>query len=287
MRLGVIGGRAFLLDRDSRGVDVGIASGGSLPSDPTALFEQWTDLARLAASPDLAFESLDVSRLELPTPRPRQVFAIGANYRAHAAEAGFDAPAQPIVFTKFPSCLTGPHDAVVVGSQTVDWEVELVVVMGREARNVSRADAWSYVAGLSVGQDISDRAIQRLGPMPQFSLAKSLPGFGPVGPVIVSPDEFADPDDLALGCSVNGQLMQSSRTSDFIFPVSELIEYISALCPLYPGDLIFTGTPEGVGATRKPPVFLHPGDVLTTWVEGIGELRNPLAAPAVRPGAST
>lgn len=280
MRLGVIGGRAFLLDRDNRGVDVGIASGDVLPSDPAALFDQWANLERLAASPDLAFEPIDVNRLELPTPRPRQVFAIGANYRAHAAEAGVDAPAQPIVFTKFPSCLTGPHDAVVVGSQTVDWEVELVVVMGREAHNVSRADAWSYVAGLSVGQDISDRAIQRLGPMPQFSLAKSLPGFGPVGPVIVTPDEFADPDNLALGCSINGQLMQSSRTSDFIFPVSELIEYISALCPLYPGDLIFTGTPEGVGATRKPPVFLHPGDVLTTWVEGIGELRNPLIAPA-------
>ena len=131
MRLGVIDGRAFLLDREGRGVDVGIASGGALPSDPTALFDQWADLARLAASADLPFAPIDASRLELPTPRPRQVFAIGANYRAHAAEAGFDAPAQPIVFTKFPSCLTGPYDPVVVGSQTIDWEIELVVVMGR------------------------------------------------------------------------------------------------------------------------------------------------------------
>ncbi len=277
MRIGAVKGRAVLLDRRMMGVDLAEASGGALPSDPQAVFERWPEvLAWRAAAGDLKLQPIDPTTLELPTPRPRQVFAIGANYRAHAAEAGVAPPEQPVIFTKFPSCLTGPSDPVVVGSEKVDWEVELVVVMGREARNVARADAWDHVAGLTVGQDISERTIQRLGPMPQFSMAKSLPGFGPVGPVVVTPDEFENPDDLPLGCAVNGETMQSSRTSDFIFPVGELIEYISGLCLMYPGDLIFTGTPEGVGATRKPPRFLAPGDVLTTWVEGVGELRNPM-----------
>lgn len=281
MRIGVIGGRALLLEGDDRGVDLATASQGALPSDPQAVFDHWRDVTDwVASSPRLDFQPIDPARLELPTPRPRQVFAIGANYRAHAAEAGVAPPEQPVIFTKFPSCLTGPNDSVVVDSAKVDWEAELVVVMGREARDVSRADAWSYVAGLTVGQDISERAIQRLGPMPQFCIAKSLPGFGPVGPVVVSIDEFSDPDDLALGCAVNGETMQASRTSDFIFSVGELIEYISKLCTLYPGDLIFTGTPEGVGATRKPPRFLAPGDVLTTWIEGVGHLRNPMIARA-------
>lgn len=281
MRIGVIGGRALLLEGDDRGVDLATASQGALPSDPQAVFDHWRDVTDwVASSPRLDFQPIDPARLELPTPRPRQVFAIGANYRAHAAEAGVAPPEQPVIFTKFPSCLTGPNDSVVVDSAKVDWEAELVVVMGREARDVSRADAWSYVAGLTVGQDISERAIQRLGPMPQFCIAKSLPGFGPVGPVVVSIDEFSNPDDLALGCAVNGETMQASRTSDFIFSVGELVEYISKLCTLYPGDLIFTGTPEGVGATRKPPRFLAPGDVLTTWIEGVGHLRNPMIARA-------
>ena len=287
MRIGVIGGRALLLEGDDRGVDLATASQGALPSDPQAVFDHWRDVTDwVASAPRLDFEPIDPARLELPTPRPRQVFAIGANYRAHAAEAGVAPPEQPVIFTKFPSCLTGPNDSVVVDSAKVDWEAELVVVMGREARDVSRADAWSYVAGLTVGQDISERAIQRLGPMPQFCIAKSLPGFGPVGPVVVSIDEFSDPDDLALGCAVNGETMQASRTSDFIFSVGELVEYISKLCTLQPGDLIFTGTPEGVGATRKPPRFLAPGDVLTTWIEGVGHLRNPMIARAGQDGAA-
>ncbi|MBT9471688.1 MAG: fumarylacetoacetate hydrolase family protein [Pseudomonadota bacterium] len=286
MRIGAINGRAYLLAGEDQGVDLAEASGGALPSDPQQVFERWDDLTVwMASAPSLAFAQIDPAELELPVPRPRQVFAIGANYRAHAAEAGVAPPEQPVVFTKFPSCLTGPNAPVTVVSAKVDWEAELVVVMGREARNVSRADAWSYVAGLTAGQDISERAIQRLGPMPQFSMAKSLAGFGPIGPTIVSIDEFPNPDDLALGCAVNGEVMQSSRTSDFIFSVGELVEYISGLCTLYPGDLIFTGTPEGVGATRKPPRFLAAGDLLTTWIEGIGELRNPMIAPAGQDGA--
>lgn len=283
MRIGVIGGRAMLMAGDGRALDIAGASGGAFPHDPQVLYDRWDDLCIWAAdAPMDAAVAIDPARLELPVPRPRQVFAIGANYRAHAAEAGVAPPEQPVIFTKFPSCLTGPSDNVTVASEKVDWEVELVVVMGRHARNVAAADAWRHVAGLTVGQDLSERALQRLGPMPQFSMAKSLPGFGPIGPVVVSPDEFADPDDLALGCAVNGVTMQSSRTSDFIFPVGALVEYISALVPMYPGDLIFTGTPEGVGATRKPPVFLKAGDVLTTWIETIGEIRNTMIAPTAQ-----
>lgn len=278
MRIGSIGGRAWLLTAEGQGVDIAAASGGKLPDDPQALYAMWDDVRAWARDvPAASYAPVDSATFELPVPRPRQVFAIGANYRAHAAEAGVEPPEQPVIFTKFPSCLTGPNDAVAIRHDRVDWEVELVVVMGREARNVRAADGWHHVAGLATGQDISERSIQRLGPMPQFSMAKSLPGFGPLGPVIVTPDEFADPDDLALGCAVNGVTMQASRTSDFIFSVGELVEYISHLMPIYPGDLIFTGTPEGVGATRKPPIFLKPGDVLTSWVEGIGTITNPIA----------
>ncbi|WP_447763825.1 fumarylacetoacetate hydrolase family protein [Sphingopyxis panaciterrae] len=277
MRIGSIGGRAWLVTADGQGVDIAEASDGRFAPDPQAVYDIWDELRIWSAEfPVDRLVHVDPARFDLPVPRPRQVFAIGANYRAHAAEAAVAPPEQPVIFTKFPSCLTGPNDAVSIRHERVDWEVELVVVMGRKAQNVPSTAAWDHVAGLAVGQDISERSIQRLGPMPQFSMAKSLPGFGPIGPLIVTPDEFADPDDLELGCAVNGVTMQSSRTSDFIFSVSELVEYISHLVPIYPGDLIFTGTPEGVGATRKPPIFLKPGDILTTWVEGIGTLVNPI-----------
>jgi 2-keto-4-pentenoate hydratase/2-oxohepta-3-ene-1,7-dioic acid hydratase in catechol pathway len=148
------------------------------------------------------------------------------------------------------------------------------VVIGVRAEHVRSGDAWSHVAGLTVGQDVSDRALQLAGTHPQFSLGKSFPGFGPLGPSVVTLDEFGDPDDLELGCALDGETMQHARTSDLIFPVPDLIARLSAVCPLLPGDLIFTGTPAGVGAFRRPAVFLQPGQQLTSWVEGIGQLRN-------------
>jgi 2-keto-4-pentenoate hydratase/2-oxohepta-3-ene-1,7-dioic acid hydratase in catechol pathway len=135
-----------------------------------------------------------------------------------------------------------------------------------------------------IGQDLSERTLQLAGPAPQFSLGKSFPGFGPIGPVLVTPDELADPDDIELGCALAGtsaepvEILQKGRTSDLILPVAELIARLSAILPLLPGDLIFTGTPAGVGAGRKPPRFLAPGQTLVTWAEGIGELRNPMIA---------
>jgi 2-keto-4-pentenoate hydratase/2-oxohepta-3-ene-1,7-dioic acid hydratase in catechol pathway len=155
------------------------------------------------------------------------------------------------------------------------------VVIGRRAEQVRAADALSYVAGYTVGQDISERILQSAATPPQFSLGKSLPGFGPVGPWLVTPDELDDPNDLELGCAINGEQMQRGRTGDLIFSVPALIEKLSATLPLLPGDVIFTGTPSGVGLGRVPPRWLAPGDELVSHVAGIGELRHRFAAARV------
>jgi 2-keto-4-pentenoate hydratase/2-oxohepta-3-ene-1,7-dioic acid hydratase in catechol pathway len=216
--------------------------------------------------------------LGAPLLRPAQVFGIGLNYRDHAAESGVGVPAAPAVFTKFRTCLTGPYDAVRLPSGQVDWEVELVVVIGRRAERVAEEQAWSYVAGVTVGQDLSERSVQLAGPVPQFSLGKSFPGFGPFGPAIVTPDELADPDDLELACFLDDEVLQKGRTRDMVFSVPELVARLSAVCPLLPGDLIFTGTPPGVGMARQPPRFLTAGATLISTVENVGELRNLLVA---------
>jgi 2-keto-4-pentenoate hydratase/2-oxohepta-3-ene-1,7-dioic acid hydratase (catechol pathway) len=178
------------------------------------------------------------------------------------------------MFTKFPTCLVGPYDPVTIDSEHVDWEVELVVAIGREAHKVDESAAWSHVAGVTVGQDISDRKVQNMGAPPQFSMGKSFPGFGPTGPYLVTPDELSDPDDLEISCSIDGEMVQKSRTSMMVFSVPELVARISAVCPLLPGDLIFTGTPEGVGSRARPPRFLRGGNLVTSNVTDIGEMRN-------------
>ena len=202
------------------------------------------------------------------------MFAVALNYVDHAAESGNEPPEQPLIFPKYVSAFSGPVTDVVLPEGNVDWECELVAVISRAAHRVSAEEAWSYVAGLTVGQDISERVLQRSGPVPQFGLGKSYPGFAPSGPVLVTPDELPDPDDLAIGCEVNGEVMQSGRTRDMIFPVADLIAFISRVVTLYPGDVIFTGTPPGVGMGRRPPVFLKPGDRLTSHIEGIGEMQQ-------------
>jgi len=287
MRLGVIANRMVLVDGDAA-VDIERTSSGRFPADPERLFDAWDNLVEWAATAQFDGERLPLDGLQNPVPAPRQVFGIGANYLDHIQEAasarGYEGdvkallPKDPMIFTKFRSSLCGPHDAIPLPSGDVDWEVELVVVMGRRAERVAERNAWAHVAGLTVGQDISERVIQMAGPAPQLSMGKSFPGFGPVGPVVVTPDAVEDPDDLELGCSVNGRVMQKARTSGMIFSVAELIAYISTICPLLPGDLIFTGTSAGVGLFRKPPIFLKPGDTLVSWVKGIGELRNPVTA---------
>ncbi len=273
MRIASARGRLTLLT-DRGGIDVEKASKGLFPADPQAVFDRWTefrDWANGATSGEAS--PIAEGSLESPVPRPKQVFGIGLNYRAHAAEANLPLPERPATFTKFPSCITGPYADVTLPSGSVDWEVELVVVIGPRAYKVAEGAAWHHVAGLTVGQDLSERVVQ-WSAGGQFSLGKSFPDFGPTGPHLVTPDELPNRNDLELRCSVNGEIVQQSRTSDMVFDVSRLIAELSAILPLLPGDVIFTGTPAGIGATRKPPRFLKAGDVLETTIEGIGTIRN-------------
>jgi len=262
-------------------VDVEKASGGEFSADPQAVYDRWDDFVGWVSSADLpAGDAFDPADLGSPAPAPRQVLAIGLNYRAHAAESGFAAPdGEPPVFTKFSSCIVGPYAEVTLPADgQTDWEVELVAVIGRRAYQVSEEEALSYVAGYAVGQDISERRLQMAATPPQFSLAKSLPGFGPVGPWLVTLDELADPNDLALGCAIDGEQVQSGRTSELIYSVPQLVAKLSASMPLLPGDVIFTGTPSGVGLGRNPQRWLQPGEQLNSSIEGIGELRNRFVA---------
>ncbi|MFE5393065.1 fumarylacetoacetate hydrolase family protein [Streptomyces sp. NPDC056568] len=289
MRVANINGRLALKEHD-RYRDVALASGGRFGPDPQSVYEVWEEFAAWAdeARTGLGGAADDASLVEPgadtvwgpPVPRPAQIFAVGLNYRDHVAESGLDIPREPAVFTKFATSLTGHERPVELPDGLVDWEAELAVVIGRRCHRVTRESAWSHVAGLTVGQDLSERRLQLTGPAPQFSLGKSYPGFAPLGPELVGVDEFADPDDLELGCMLEGgEVLQRSRTSQMIFDVPELIARLSAVCPLLPGDLILTGTPAGVGGARTPQKFLTPGDVLLTWIEGIGTLRNPMHAP--------
>jgi 2-keto-4-pentenoate hydratase/2-oxohepta-3-ene-1,7-dioic acid hydratase in catechol pathway len=278
VRLANVDGRAALVIGDGL-VDVETCSDRTFGPDLRSLYERWDKFAEFASTVRTATAPIPADGLGPPVPEPRQVFAIGINYASHAAEAGMQLPEVPVTFTKFPACLAGPLDAVEVAGDGIDWEVELVAVIGRLADRVRQSDAWGHVAGLTVGQDISDRPLQ-FAAGSQFSLGKSRRGFGPMGPYLVTPDEFRDPDDLAIGCSLDGEVVQQARTSDLIFGVAELIERLSAVLPLLPGDVIFTGTPAGVGATRQPPRWLRPGSVLESWIEGIGTMRNPIVAGA-------
>jgi 2,4-didehydro-3-deoxy-L-rhamnonate hydrolase len=271
MRLFNIAGRLHTFV-DGAVVDVAAASDNRFSPDPQRMFDDWQSLVDWGVSNNARGSGeVDPRQLDAPVPRPAQVFAIGLNYKAHAEEGVFNVPEEPTVFTKWPSCIVGPSHDVQLPVDT-DWEIELVVAISRRAFHVEAADAMSYVAGFTVGQDLSDRVLQRKGPAPQWSLGKSRYGYGPTGPWLVTLDEFDNPQDLGIHSTLAGETLQSSRTSSLIFDVPFLIEYLSNLCPLLPGDIIFTGTPEGVGYARKPPRFLHPGDVLTSTIEGIGDL---------------
>lgn len=281
MRLANLAGRAVLIT-DEGAVDVATASRGAFGPAVQPLYEEWERFVDCAGTlGDEPGEAFDDRLLGSPAPFPRQVFAIGLNYGSHAAESGMAIPSVPATFTKFPACLTGPFAEVAVAGATVDWEVELVVVIGDRADRVAEADGWSYVAGLTVGQDLSERTMQ-FAAGGQFSLGKSYRGFGPMGPWLVTPDELANPDDLALGCAIDGQTVQEGRTGDLIFSVPRLVAELSAVVSLLPGDVIFTGTPAGIGATADPPRFLRPGEVVESWVEGIGTIRNRMVEPSAQ-----
>jgi 2-keto-4-pentenoate hydratase/2-oxohepta-3-ene-1,7-dioic acid hydratase in catechol pathway len=281
MRLANRGGRAVLVDAAGRGADLERASGGRFGSDPMAALAAFDALRDFAAGARLEGETLDPRALGPCVPRPRAVFAIGLNYKDHAAEAKLELPKAPMVFTKFPSCLAGPAADIPLASNRVDFEAELVVVIGRAAERVPEERALEHVAGYCAGQDVSDRRLQFQDKPPQFSLGKSLAGFGPIGPWWTTLDELADPLDLAISCRIDGAPVQESRTSEMVFAVPALVAYLSRHCALAPGDLIFTGTPAGVGSVRQPPRYLAPGELVETAIEGLGRLTNRcVAAPA-------
>lgn len=274
-RFANVEGRSALVDDDDRWYDLSSLTGGVVDSDPMAaiaageasLHDANALLEGVGPSGDL-----DSVRLGAPVPRPRNCFGIGLNYKGHAEESNMELPSTPMVFTKFPSCIVGPQDDIVLDSATADYEVELVVVMGSPARNVTAERAWDHVLGLTAGQDISDRVLQFASQPPHFDLGKSRDTYGPMGPVMVSPDLLPDRCDVQLSCEVNGETRQDDTTANLIFGVADLVAYLSSILTLGPGDVIFTGTPAGIGASRLE--FLAPGDEIVSRVEGIGTMRN-------------
>ena len=207
-----------------------------------------------------------------PIPHPRNSFGVGLNYQLHVEEAASKTPSTPMVFTKFPSCIGGPTDDVIMRSDECDYEGELVVVIGKDGKDIKREEAWSHILGLSVGQDFSDRGVQYKDQPAQFNLGKSFDTFGPTGPYLVSTDSFTDPSDLEIRTTVNGEVRQRDRTSNMIFDIPTLISYISSITSLVVGDIIFCGTPDGVGFRNGS--FLNDGDIVETAIEGIGTMRN-------------
>lgn len=216
-------------------------------------------------------------QLAAPIADPQKIIGVGLNYRDHAIETGMEIPSEPIVFAKFPSSLIGPGAEIRLPrvSSQVDYEAELVVVIGRRAKDVSETESLQYVAGYTVGNDVSARDWQLKKPGGQWLLGKSFDTFSAVGPALVTRDEVPNLGALRIGMKLNGEQVQYSNTSQLIFGIEKLVSYLSQICTLEPGDLIFTGTPPGVGMAHKPPVFLQPGDVCEAEVDTLGTLRNP------------
>jgi 2-keto-4-pentenoate hydratase/2-oxohepta-3-ene-1,7-dioic acid hydratase in catechol pathway len=221
---------------------------------------------------------LDETTLLAPVLDPQKIICVGLNYADHAAETGAVVGDEPVIFNKFPTCLRGPDAPIELPPESaeVDYEAELVVVVGRRARRVARESARDYVAGYACGHDVSARDWQKNKPGKQWLLGKAFDSFAPLGPWLATRDEIADPENLPIELRLNGQVMQSSNTQQLIFKIDYLVGYLSHVCTLLPGDLIYTGTPPGVGMARKPPVFLKPGDVCEVAIPGLGVLRNPV-----------
>ncbi len=214
-------------------------------------------------------------RIASPVARPTKLICIGLNYARHAAESGMTPPPEPVVFMKAPDCLIGPNDDIVIPphSTATDYEVELAIVIGKRALYLKdESEARSHILGYSISQDVSERhwQIERAG---QWVKGKSFPTFNPMGPTIVTEDEFA-PDDVRLYCTVGGEKRQDSRTSDLIYGIDHIVWYLSQFMELFPGDIINTGTPEGVGMGFKPTKYLTAGQEVVTGIEGLGEMRS-------------
>ena len=273
LRHGPIGAeKPGALDADGQARDLSILIPDFTP--------EWMAPAKLEALKAIDLTRLPVvpkgTRLGAPVAGVRQFVAIGLNYRKHAAESGLEIPKEPVVFTKALTSLAGPDDDVQLpeGSEAGDWEIELGFVIGTQAKKVSVADALKHVAGYCLANDVSERdwQIKRNG---QWGKGKSFDGFGPIGPWLVTSDELPDPQNIPLELAVNGETRQRSNTADMIFPVAEIVSYLSQFMTLLPGDVVITGTPEGVGLGVKPmPVFLKRGDVMTLCAGPLGTQRQ-------------
>ena len=233
-------------------------------------------IAKASASP---IDAKSV-RLAAPVPDPQKVICVGLNYADHARESGMEPPPEPVIFNKFPSTVCAHEDAIILpkNSEQVDYEAELVVVIGEGGRDIPASQAKRHIAGYCCGHDVSARDWQLHKPGGQWLMGKTFDTFAPFGPWLVTADEVPDDGDLSVKLRLNGETMQDSSTKQFIFSVAEVIEYVSSVATLEPGDLIFTGTPPGVGMARKPPVFLKPGDTVEVEIEGLGTLRNNVVA---------
>ncbi len=242
--------------------------------------EVWQHVARAGKRTDVIRVPRDKVRLTAPIPDPRKIICLGLNYRDHAAETNSPIPREPILFSKYPTAIVGPGDPIVLPtvSQEVDYEAELVIVIGRRGRHLTEATAMEHVAGYTIGHDVSARDWQLKKDGKQWMAGKTFDTFAPIGPELVTTDDVPDPHNLGIRLRLNGQTMQDSNTRQMIFGVAATVAYLSRIFTLEPGDLIFTGTPPGVGMARKPPVWLKPADTVEVEIDGLGVLRNPVVA---------
>jgi 2-keto-4-pentenoate hydratase/2-oxohepta-3-ene-1,7-dioic acid hydratase in catechol pathway len=278
------GPRAVAL-RDSAYVDLH-ATNPSLPVCLRQILDNGADTLRAvtvaAQQPNAVKIPAAQARLLAPIPEPRKVICIGLNYKDHAAESGSPIPEIPVVFSKYSTAVCGPDAAIVLPriSSKVDYEAELVIVIGKKGKHIKEAEALNYVAGYTVGHDVSARDWQLEKPGKQWMMGKTFDTFAPMGPHLVTSDEVPNPQGLGIRLRLNGETMQNSNTSQMIFSVATLVAHLSQVFTLEPGDVIFTGTPPGVGTARKPPVYLKPGDVTEVEIDGLGVLRNQVVAEA-------
>ena len=282
--LGVLTG-----DRIAFPIGNAVAESGDL----VALLQQGApgldEFARLAHASTTTFDVGAVNVLA-PLPNPGNVVGVGLNYKSHQKELGVEEPTEPTIFAKFINTIIGPGETIQIpeaAPKRVDYEAELAVIIGRNARSVDASDALSYVAGYMVANDVSARDWQTKKPNGQWVLGKSFDTFLPLGPALVTSDEVGDPGNLEVTCRVSGEVMQIGRTSEMLFGVAALIAYLSQVITLAPGDVILTGTPGGVGMVRTPPRYLRPGDVVETSVEHIGTLTNPVGEASSSPSTVT
>jgi 2-keto-4-pentenoate hydratase/2-oxohepta-3-ene-1,7-dioic acid hydratase in catechol pathway len=284
MRLATIqtpsGPRAAVFRADSY-VDIQ-ATRADLPSNVRQLLEGGPTMLQAAeeaaSRPDAVRVSAGQAQLLAPVIDPQKIVCIGLNYRDHAAESGAHIPAEPVLFSKFSTTLIGHGQSIMLPpvSKEVDYEAELVLVVGKKARNLSTTTALGYLAGYTIGHDVSARDWQLKKDGRQWLAGKTFDTFAPMGPWLVTADQIPDPNALDIRLRLNGTIMQDSNTGQMIFRVADLLAYISQVVTLMPGDLVFTGTPSGVGFTRKPPVFLKGGDFVEIEIAQLGVLRNPV-----------